>query len=117
VPDDGELLVRVVEQCKIDVKDGMPFFATNKCDLILPLGTALEFPTGSNIKTAKVICRLMPSSSSNFVGRADYLIMLEAVFSEARIQADSRPVSVLSGLGGMGKTQISAKFAETKSHL
>ena len=65
----------------------------------------------------KVIYRPMPSSSSNFVGRADYLAKLEAVFVEARNQAGSRPVSVLYGLGGMGKTQISVKFAETRPHL
>jgi hypothetical protein len=59
----------------------------------------------------------MPSSSSNFVGREDYLAKLEAVFVEGRIQAGFRPVSVLSALGGMGKTQISARFAETRVHL
>jgi DNA transposition AAA+ family ATPase len=64
-----------------------------------------------------VTYRPMPSSSSNFVGRADYLTKLEAVFVEGRAQTGSRPVGVLSGLGGMGKTQISVKFAETRSHL
>jgi hypothetical protein len=65
----------------------------------------------------KVTYRPMPSSSNNFVGREDDLIKLEAVFIEGRRQPDSRPCSVLSGLGGMGKTQISVKFAETRSHL
>ena len=59
----------------------------------------------------------MPSSSSNFVGRADYLAKIEAVFVEGRTQTGSRPVGVLSGLGGMGKTQLIVKFAETRSHL
>jgi hypothetical protein len=59
----------------------------------------------------------MPSSSSNFVGRADYLAKLEAVFAEGCAPSGSRPVGVLSGLGGMGKTQVTVKFAETRSHL
>ena len=67
--------------------------------------------------TPKVIYRPMPSSSNNFVGRVDYLAKLEAVFVEGRSQPGSRPVSVLSGFGGVGKTQISVKFAETMSHL
>jgi hypothetical protein len=65
----------------------------------------------------KVTYRPMPSSSNNFVGRADYLVKLEAVFVEGRSQPDSRPCSVLSGIGGMGKTQISVRFAETRPHL
>jgi hypothetical protein len=59
----------------------------------------------------------MPSSSNSFVGRVDYLAKLEAVFVEGRGQPGSRPVSVLSGFGGVGKTQISVRFAETRSHL
>jgi Holliday junction resolvasome RuvABC ATP-dependent DNA helicase subunit len=64
-----------------------------------------------------MIYRPMPSSSNNFVGRKDYLDKLEAIFAQGHRQAGSRPVSVLSGLGGMGKTQLSVKFAETRSHL
>ena len=71
----------------------------------------------TNTGPPEVIYRPMPSSSSNFVGRADYLAKLEAVFVQERSQAGSRPVGVLSGLGGVGKTQISARFAETRSHL
>jgi Holliday junction resolvasome RuvABC ATP-dependent DNA helicase subunit len=71
----------------------------------------------TNIETSKVNYRLMPSSSSNFVGRADDLAKLEAVFVEGRAKTGSRPVSVLAGLGGMGKTQMSVRFAETRSHL
>ena len=65
----------------------------------------------------KVPYRPMPSSSNNFVGREDYLAKLEALFVDGRAQKGSRPVSVLSALGGMGKTQISVRFAETRSHL
>ena len=65
----------------------------------------------------KVTYRPMPSSSGNFVGREDYLAKLEALFVDGRAQKGSRPVSVLSALGGMGKTQISVRFAETRSHL
>jgi hypothetical protein len=53
---------------------------------------------------------------SNFVGRTDYLAELEAVFVEGH-RSGSRPVGVLCGLSGIGKTQISAKFAETRCHL
>jgi Holliday junction resolvasome RuvABC ATP-dependent DNA helicase subunit len=66
--------------------------------------------------TCKVVYRLMPSSSHNFVGRADYLAKLEMMFVGGR-QAGSRPVGVLSGLGGMGKTQLSVRFAETTASL
>jgi hypothetical protein len=59
----------------------------------------------------------MPSSSNNFVGREDDLTKLEAVFVEGRSQPGCRPIGVLSGIGGMGKTQLSVKFAETRSHL
>jgi hypothetical protein len=71
----------------------------------------------TNPESTKVIYRPMPSSSNNFVGRGDYLTKLETVFEEGRSQSGSRPVGVLSGIGGMGKTQISVKFAETRSHL
>ena len=64
-----------------------------------------------------MVYRPMPSSSSHFVGRADYLAKLEAVFVDGRTQTGSRPVGVLAGLGGIGKTQLSVKFAETRSHL
>jgi hypothetical protein len=64
-----------------------------------------------------VTYRPMPSSSSNFVGREDYLDKLEALFVEGRTQTGSRPIGVLSALGGMGKTQISVRFAETRAHL
>jgi uncharacterized protein (DUF39 family) len=59
----------------------------------------------------------MPSSSNHFIGRTDHLAKLEAVFTEGRSQPDICPVSVLSGLGGIGKTQLSVKFAETRAHL
>ena len=71
----------------------------------------------THAETTKVTYRARPSSSSNFVGRVDYLAKLEAVFIEGRTQIGSRPVGVLCGLGGMGKTQLSVKFAETRPHL
>jgi hypothetical protein len=71
----------------------------------------------NSTNTPKVIYRPMPSSSNNFVGREDDLTKLEAIFVKGRSQSGSRPVGVLSGLGGMGKTQLSVKFAETRSHL
>jgi hypothetical protein len=71
----------------------------------------------TNTEPPKVTYRPMPSSSTNFVGREDYLSKLEAVFVEGRNQTGSRPISVLSALGGMGKTQISVRFAETRAHL
>jgi hypothetical protein len=71
----------------------------------------------TNPEMTKVVYRPMPSSSNNFVGRADYMAWLEAIFTEGQSQSGCRPVSVISGLGGMGKTQISVKFAETRAHL
>ena len=65
----------------------------------------------------KVSYRLMPSSATNFVGRADYLSKLEEVFTASSNKNDSRPVSVLCAMGGMGKSQIAIKFAETRRHL
>jgi hypothetical protein len=71
----------------------------------------------NSANTPKVIYRPMPSSSNNFVGREDDLTKLEAVFGEGCSQPGCRPIGVLSGIGGMGKTQLSVKFAETRSHL
>jgi hypothetical protein len=71
----------------------------------------------TNPDVTKVVYRPMPSSSNNFVGRADYLANLEMMFVEGCSQPGSRPISVLSGLGGMGKTQLSVRFAETRAHL
>jgi hypothetical protein len=59
----------------------------------------------------------MPSSATNFVGRADYLSKLEEIFMAGSAQNDSRPVAVLCAMGGMGKSQIGLKFAETRHHL
>ena len=71
----------------------------------------------NSANTAKVIYRPMPSSSNNFVGREDDLTKLEAMFVKGRSQSGTRPIGVLSGHGGMGKTQLSVKFAEMKTHL
>ena len=71
----------------------------------------------TNTEAAQVTYRLMPSSSNNFVGREDYLAKLEAMFVEGRRQPGTRPMSVIYGLGGIGKTQLSARFAETRAHL
>jgi Cdc6-like AAA superfamily ATPase len=60
----------------------------------------------------------MPSSSNNFVGREDYLAKLETIFTEGRNEPGSRrPVGILYGLDGVGKTQISVRFAETRREL
>jgi Holliday junction resolvasome RuvABC ATP-dependent DNA helicase subunit len=65
----------------------------------------------------KVSYRLMPSSATNFVGRADYLSKLEEIFTAESGKNDSRPVAILCAMGGMGKSQIAIKFAETRCHL
>ena len=59
----------------------------------------------------------MPSSATNFVGRADYLSKLEEIFTVESSKNDFRPFSVLCAIGGMGKSQIGLKFAETRHHL
>jgi Holliday junction resolvasome RuvABC ATP-dependent DNA helicase subunit len=66
---------------------------------------------------ARVSYRLMPSSATNFVGRADYLSKLEEIFTAGDGKNDSRPVVILCAMGGMGKSQIALKFAETRRHL
>jgi hypothetical protein len=65
----------------------------------------------------KVSYRLMPSSATNFVGRGDYLSKLEEIFMAESGKNYSRPVAVLCAIGGMGKSQIGIKFAETRCHL
>ena len=60
---------------------------------------------------ADVTYKPMPCGNPLFTGRGDYLEKLCAYFSP---RADSRPrrLFLLYGVGGIGKTQISLKFAE-----
>jgi hypothetical protein len=86
------------------------FTVTASCCLINNL-------TVTKTDEAKVSYRLMPSSATNFVGRADYLSKLEDIFMTGDGKGDSRPVAVLCAMGGMGKSQIAIKFAETRRHV
>ena len=93
---------------------------TQQCMFIFLMGISLQYPynlTVTNTKEAKVSYRLMPSSATNFVGRADYLTKLEEIFTAGSSKNDLRPVTVLCAIGGMGKSQIGIKFAETRRHL
>ena len=62
-------------------------------------------------KGADVTYKPMPCGNLLFTGRGDYLERLSAYFSP---RADSHPrrLFLLYGVGGIGKTQISLKFAE-----
>jgi hypothetical protein len=93
---------------------------TQQCMFILVLRISLQYPydlTVTRTNEVKVSYRLMPSSATNFVGRADYLSKLEQIFTTGGSTNDSRPISVLCAIGGMGKSQIGLKFAETRRHL
>ena len=93
---------------------------TQHCMSILIVCILLHYPYDLAVtKTdeSKVSYRLMPSSATNFVGRADYLSKLEETFTTGSSTNDSRPVSVLCAMGGMGKSQIGLKFAETRRNL
>jgi hypothetical protein len=93
---------------------GLPCLAR----LIPVLLTPINALAVTKIDEAKVSYRLMPSSATNFVGRADYLSKLEGIFAvQNSSNLDSRPVTVLCAMGGMGKSQIGLKFGETRRHL
>ena len=86
------------------------------------LPCAPNFPMVNNLTVTKtdeveVSYRLMLSSATNFVGRVDYLFKLEEILTAGSSKNDSRPVAVLCAMGGMGKSQIGIKFAETRRHL
>ena len=59
-----------------------------------------------------LIYKTMPPSSPKFVGYEDYLHRLDEHFVLQPAHGQSRPTFVLYGVGGVGKTQISLRFAE-----
>ena len=85
--------------------------------LIVRFGSSINNVTVTKTDEAKVSYRLMPSSATNFVGRADYLSKLEAILTAGSSKNDSRPVAVLCAIGGMGKSQLGIKFSETRRRL
>lgn len=46
-----------------------------------------------------------------FAGREDILTSMRSTHFEDSNQQRSRPITVLTGMGGLGKTQIALKFA------
>jgi hypothetical protein len=64
----------------------------------------------------KPVHKWMPSSSPNFVGCEDHLQRLHDYFHVKPANETRRRTFVLFGVGGVGKTQISLKFAEQSSN-
>ena len=62
-------------------------------------------------KGADVTYKPMPCGNPQFTGRGEYLERLRVYFS-ARAEPRPRRLFLLYGVGGVGKTQISLKFAE-----
>ena len=62
--------------------------------------------------TPKLVYKLMPSSSPNFVGCEEILQTLHDYFAARPSSQLRRRTFVLFGIGGVGKTQICLKFAE-----
>jgi flagellar biosynthesis GTPase FlhF len=60
---------------------------------------------------------MMPTVSPNFVGQESYLCKLKDFFSAQDLCGFSRRIFVLHGPGGIGKTQICAKFVEMNTSL
>jgi hypothetical protein len=56
-------------------------------------------------------------SSTNFTGRRDYLMKLQAFFNAESDGPRRRKSFLLYGMGGIGKTQICLKFTEENSDL
>src|ERR1700731_1679424 len=59
----------------------------------------------------------MPSPSPNFTGQRSYLEKLKSHFGPREGQFPSRRLFLLSGMGGIGKTQICLKFIEENPEL
>lgn len=59
----------------------------------------------------------MPASSENFMGRGDYLMKLREYFDTLDTRSKHRKTFVLHGTGGIGKSQLSIKFAEDNPDL
>src|SRR3984885_6321742 len=76
--------------------------------LIIPVDEPLPAPAP--------VFKEMPPSSPKFVGYEDYLHMLEEHFVTKSAYGQPRPTFVLFGVGGVGKTQICLRFAESISN-
>jgi hypothetical protein len=64
------------------------------------------------ITPAKITPRARPSVVPTFVGREDILdAMRQTHFGNRKFGSDMPAITVLTGLGGSGKTQIALKFA------
>jgi replication-associated recombination protein RarA len=69
----------------------------------------------TSLPPPKLVYKFRPSSSPKFVGREGYLQKLDEFFHVRPANELTRRVFVLFGVGGVGKTQISLKFAEKSS--
>ncbi|KIJ99011.1 hypothetical protein K443DRAFT_102937, partial [Laccaria amethystina LaAM-08-1] len=62
-----------------------------------------------------VILLMPPNPSNRFTGRTEVIAKLKRHFSNTNNSAQKRKYFLLYGMGGIGKTQISLKFAEEMS--
>jgi hypothetical protein len=64
------------------------------------------------VTPVKISLRVRPSVVPTFIGREDILeAMRQAHFGDRPSGSNMPAISVLTGLGGSGKTQIALKFA------
>lgn len=60
-----------------------------------------------------VVPRQLPRAIPGFVGRAEHLRCLSAALDQADRQGSSRPIFVISGTGGVGKTALAVHWAHS----
>ncbi|PVF92564.1 hypothetical protein CPB86DRAFT_684799, partial [Serendipita vermifera] len=82
--------------------------AVRSIHLRQPVKTLLDL---TSVKQADLGLKPRPSVVPYFVGRQDVLDALRLAHLHGSSQLDGPTISVLAGLGGSGKTQISLKFA------
>ena len=73
-------------------------------------------PVDEHLPAPPLPYKAMPPSSPKFVGYEDYLHMLNEHFVLKSAYGQSWPTFVLFGVGGVGKTQICLRFAESISN-
>lgn len=59
--------------------------------------------------------KTIPSSSQRFIGRLAYREKMDKYFNSYEIQPRRRKMFLLYGIGGIGKSEISIKYAEDHS--
>jgi Cdc6-like AAA superfamily ATPase len=68
-----------------------------------------------NTATFDGVISLMPNPSTRFTGRTEAIAKLKSHFFNINDAVQKRKFFLLSGMGGIGKTQICLKFVEEMS--